>query len=506
MRTHECRVAISALGKLQLYDEETTKMLTELFSDSNDSYIRLGMYEYLIQSNNQDEYVDYFLAGIQSIGYNQSIDKTMNGSEAFTLNSGLNKLTTPSAVKKVLAWLVQADRKFTVYDEDEIFDGLCRKAEMMYLSGDTSLYETVLGAFCIACNNYNRKFTNSLLDFFDNTHTREASFEYFLTQRSANKLSILEDVIGKEPTYMDNFAERYKNKQLPDKQLFIDFVCRMSQTSQRFEYYSGLIKNLDGTETPKRVNADYEELRRAGEQKYYNALFDKVEAEKLLRNLITLYGNPNITYEELQNNYLDGSERHQDVEMLKWSICRNNFEDKRVANFFSHASWESFSVNQIYRILSSKSFSVLITDVQIQYVKDYFNEIVGQVDFNTAVTHHSNDSFSISWDALYCISFLRKFDFPCEEKVFLDMLMLPNHFLSTNNDENEKYSYISAHVAQDKISARIEYNIRNRELIGDVFCAHIEYYKVHKLDEAIPLALDACIKATRSSEEKAYRI
>lgn len=500
-RPHECRVAISALGKLQLYTAETTKILMELFSDSDDSYIRLGMYEYLIQSNHQDEFVDYFLTGIQYICYKQSNEKTMNSSEAFTLINGLKNLTTSRAVKKVLIWLVEAEHKFPFYDEDEIFNEICQKGERQYLRGDTSMYETALSAVCISLNNYNRKFTKSLLDFFDNTGTREVAFEYILTQEFANKSFFLEDVIGDNPIYMDSLAEHYKNKQLPDKQLFIDFVSRMSQNTQRFEYYCGLIKTLDGIEISKRANVDYEGLRQSGEQKYFNGLFDKVEAEKLLKNLITLYGNSNITYEELQEKY-DYSERRYDLDMLKWSICRNNFEDKCAANFFSHVSWEIFSINQIYKMLSSKSINLLITEVHTQYIKDYFDENIGQVDFNTAVTHKSNNSYSISRDALFCISFLKEFDFPCDEKIFLDMLMVPNHFLSTNGDEKEKYSYISDHVSQAKISARIEYNIKYRELIGDVFCAHIEYYKVHKLDGAIPLALDACIESTRSSWEK----
>lgn len=498
MRTHECRVAISVLGELQLYNAETTKILMELFADSNDSFIRLGMYEYLIQSNNQDEFVDYFLTGIQYICYKQSNDKTMNSSEAFTLINGLKNLTTSSAVKKVMIWLVEGERKFPFYDEDEIFNDICQKGEILYLSGDTSMYETALSALCTSFCNYNRKFAKSLLDFFDNTGTRKDAFEYILTQKFVNKISVLVDVIGNNPIYMDSFAERYENNLLIDKQLFIDFVCRMPQNAQRFEHYCGLIRTLDGIEIPKRVNVDYEGLRRAGEQKYFNALFDKVEAEKLLRDLISLYGDPNITYEELQEKY-DHSERRQDIEMLKWSICRNNFEDKCVANFFSYASWEIFSVNQIYEMMFSKSFSLIMTNVQIQYIKVYFYKIIRQVDFNTAVTHNSDDSFSFSSDALYSIFFLMKFDFPYDEKIFLDMLMLPNHFLSANNDEKEKYSYISAHVSQAKISARIEYNIRNRELFGDVFCAHIEYCKVHKLDGAIPLALDACLETTRSS-------
>lgn len=497
-RAHECRVAIKILGHPDVCREEITQKLMELFAESGDSDIRCGMYEYLIQTDNQDKYVGYFLGGISIC----NLHHETNGSELYVLNIGLKKLSTPAAVKEALIWFVEADHKYSFYDEDDICDSFCQKAETIYLAGDRSMFDTILKAFCIASNSFNTKYTNLLLRFFDNTNTRRAALEYLLNQDLADKLFVLESFIKDDSICMAYFADHYKNDKLSDSSLFVNFVHRMPQSISEFQYFSALIKEKEGIEIPKRDIINYEELRRVGEQNYFNSLFDETELKKLLDDLLTLYGNPDITYEQLKNIHIERSERRQDIKLLKWAICHNDFMTERAADFFARISWKSFSTSQIYRMLSSDSYNLSVNGQQKQFIHKLFNELIEKVDFNTAATFENDSSYSISWNALYAICFLRKFSFPCSESILLDMLMIPSHFFYNKDNENKKISFITAYVSEDKINIRIQYNIQNRKLMGDVFRAHVEYCSEHELDFAAPIALEACVDSARSSSNK----
>jgi hypothetical protein len=80
--------------------------------------------------------------------------------------------------------------------------------------------------------------------------------------------------------------------------------------------------------------------------------------------------------------------------------------------------------------------------------------------------------------------------------------MIPTHNFYEKNNEIKDFSFVAAHVSQNKINARVQYNIQNGKLMGDVFQAHVEYCGEHGLDFAVPIALEACVDSARSSCNK----
>ena len=69
-----CRLAIIALFQLKLNNQNVTSQLFDIFGDSQEDYVRLGMYEYLINTKELDSYSKYFLDGIKHIQYKLNDD------------------------------------------------------------------------------------------------------------------------------------------------------------------------------------------------------------------------------------------------------------------------------------------------------------------------------------------------------------------------------------------------------------------------------------------------
>ena len=171
-RNHEIGQAIKVLGHKSLSSIEITEKLMLQFSNIDDDSIRHSLYVYLVDTNNQDKYVDFFLSGAKYAVRRH----VTNMSELIALTEGLKKLSSADALSKALIFLAKAIGRPSVHDETKIFDLLCGKAEVLYQNGDTSVFDTLLNAFCIAADEMETQYPKRILQFFDRTPNPKICF------------------------------------------------------------------------------------------------------------------------------------------------------------------------------------------------------------------------------------------------------------------------------------------------------------------------------------------
>ena len=91
-----CRLAMMTLGTIKENEYIIATKLMNIFENNNEDYIRLGMYEYLYQTNLVDDYVEYCLSGIKLV--DKYLDNQRIANESSMLQSCLQELTSKNSM------------------------------------------------------------------------------------------------------------------------------------------------------------------------------------------------------------------------------------------------------------------------------------------------------------------------------------------------------------------------------------------------------------------------
>lgn len=139
-RKDTCRLAIYAIGQLELGNPEVTCQLISLFAKTDADYVRLGMYEYLVLTDSHNEYVSFFLDGISYISRENGWDNDRVSNESFALVDGLKAMSTVESISAVMEWF-SSENSIDFHDSEEVFTMLSQKASQLYNEGAKDLFD-----------------------------------------------------------------------------------------------------------------------------------------------------------------------------------------------------------------------------------------------------------------------------------------------------------------------------------------------------------------------------
>jgi len=488
VRDYEKARAIRTLADLKLYeDDNVTLKIAAIFLDSEEQCIINDLHYYFYISNNQDKYVGYFLSNLNRIG---DVDY-------FYLINGLKNITSYDALVEVFDFFAQKT-DYHITEKDEIFACACSHASELYKS-NKDILKSVLTVFEQALIHYYSSQIESMKAFFINTDTVEKMLNYIIQIDNNYFITQIRDMLNnKHVVYLKDMyiADKFNNKYA-----FITYVERMPQDSEYFEEFSALIKEKDNITIRIFEHLDYDKLRKEGNQKYFDSLFDKNDYLNLVDELIVIAEKPDLTIEELIHIDFKRTEKRYVLDRIKYRVYRRYKEkDKKVSEIISDINsqrWERISIHEIYNVLvnQEKRFPVEISSSQVLYIKDFCDSKICEIDFNIAYQYKNDNTITYYFEHLVVAFFMMYFKFNCSDDKLLDMLMIPPLLFSYDN-KLSLTSYINEKVS-DKIliKKRVEYNIEHRELKSDVYIAHIEFCKEIESKAAINLAVAVCKNA-----------
>jgi len=500
VRDYEKRIALTALAELKFRDTDTADMILKIFENSKSPKIWSGIYRYLLEANLQDDYVDYFLMGVSSIKWSDSDSNCSSD-----ISRGLLKVKSYSAISKSIKRLTEKENVYLhFYNSEEIFDHLCVRATELYLSGTTEVFEDIIGILGSETLTLSHKYLNSVIQFFNDTGTILEAFDRIARQEYKHEYqrnTYLRHITGDQ--YDRIVFEKYKNNTLYNDQIFIDLVSGMSEEEPTFKEYRKAIFEKDGIEIAPTPRIDYGQKRKDSLQNFFNSLFDQNAFIILLDELIEFLGVPEITYDELIDKYfdLDYEEKRQDFSQIIFSIKENKFEDRIAKNFFYHAPWELYSIDNIYCTLKNNDKQIIVSDSQRNHIEQYCRNNIADNDIKTLVTH-THDEMTYYSLACYLAFFSSYFDFKYEDAILLDMLLYPPTLFANNDEERFRSfpAYLVKNLSPQAIASRVEFNLRNMNLEGWAAESHLEYCNDFNLSSGIKLAEEII----KSADKKEY--
>ena len=502
-RPHERRVALFALGKLTLGNEDLTKEIINRFFSNGHAYDRLGTYDYLIEMGLVDRHADVFLHGLELLY--QKKDEPTGGAEQYTICNALKVISQEEAVITALKWLTENDIS-NLYSQQDIVSHLNRQATELYCEGNDELY-SIMEKLVLVISKGDTSQLENIFPFFEYTNTIKRLLKTLLQSDLIEAIGVIETIINRNEALSEELLSWYENGLHVSGELIVSYIYYVNTSVPYFHKFDDAIHKKTGKrfEPVNRVDRKaLQSLKSAGIQYYFDSLFSRERIESLLQELIRLFGNDDITIEELiETDLLPDKYRYYAALQLKDDIVQFPVDlTVKVRDVLCKIDWVQFSRNRILRFIHGQERKVKISDEQRLFCQRWFDELVKTVCFADAIKNRDDDPPSPSKNReVFCaLGLWLCFKFNAPESFYLGLLSIQSFYVlepATNGISVEKLRLIENCVSPQKIKKQISENIA-AGIPSVMIREYISYCQYYWMPDAKEIAITACQRIDQS--------
>lgn len=487
--THKtvCRLAMLALCQHKLQTSETTQRLMEKFGSVDEDYIRLGMYEYLLETEEHNSYVEYCLSGISFITYRLGDDDERRiGNETFELVNCLKQMSTVESVTCVLKWFSQENHP-DFYDADKVLTAAIESAVALYRDGHTELFISVLSFYLESAKGWNTVASKAMVKFFVETGT-----QHFAALSAAEQFEVephrISDLVYADSTIIEYLKIAYLDGSLKSHRAFYEIVLWYVRDELKYMEYAELIKEIDDVDLPEyRAPIDYDELERKAVQEYLESLFDEEKRKVLTVQLLNAIDNPDVTTRQLLEVNIQ-ADHHSALSKLRTEMYHSGY-DVKVSEFFDCIDIDEFVLRSASHFFSEKS-TVVLSSTEKERLVEITANILKEWSFENSVIYNPN-GFSLKMLTAELLTVIQYLNYPLNEEMLLDLTEVPAYIFDRNNDRT-KYLYLQKKLPADKLNLRLIQNVAERRVQDMVLHDHINYFDKCKDTSITEYALEMC--------------
>lgn len=475
-----CRLAINAIGSLNLEKRENAKRLMEMFENVDVDYIRLGMYEYLQQTNLIDDYIDYILSGIKLVS--KDIDNDRIGNESYTLSLCLQNLACKKSIFKTLDFFLNED--FFLYSDGKILNACIETLSELHKKGDVDIFDIVSELYLEAKKKYDSKMSDVFASFFDLTNTKGKAL-LIASESSEEGLYFLSNLVDSET--IKYFADNYGSQNTKSKSMFREIVVRYVRDESKYNRYSKLVADMDGAILPEFVPEIYYVQRRISkDEEFLTVLLDRDKLNTLYIDLLEKTRDLNITTRQLKKNLF----KEKDNLFKRLSIKMYNFSpNAKVYHFFEGVDYDEFvlySLNhllykEIYAAMTFNNKNDLLELAKRMINRGIFDDCVDYVD----------DGYYVNPGISYILSIVINLDYEMDEKDLLNFIEIPSAVFGDGNKKN-KYDYLCSKLGKEKIMNRIIQNVKSKSVQSTMVIEYFSFFDDNRDSRLSEEALKIC--------------
>lgn len=476
-----CRLVMMTLGTLKGNERVIAAKLMELFENNNEDYIRLGMYEYLYQTNLFNDYVGYCLSGIKLV--DNCLDNQRIANESSMLESCLRELTSTSSILELFEYFI--NDKIKMYSIEKILDECIKTMVDLYTKGEDDIFNSILHLFLEAKKKYCYEMYESLTQFFELTHTMNKAL-LIISERVDGQLYYLSNLVNKET--IEYLSKNYSSLSPKAKVIFHKIVIRYVRDENEYKQYAKLIEDADGTKLPDfERDVDYKEMKIQENIDFCDVLMDDNKLKEIYMQLIENLDDPSVTNRQLKEVELN-CDIHSVLNKLRLKMYKYEV-NVRVDEFFEKINIDDFVLVSIYDILDKDIYNLMSNQQKERLIKIVLNMLRDGV-YKDCVKYDEN-SVSINSKVIEILAVLKIADYTIEEDVLLGFTELP-YFAFDNSKVSLKYDYLCSKLSVDKILNRLVQNVKEHKVKGMVLEDHLWFLENHKDSRLEEIALNIC--------------
>lgn len=476
-----CRLAMMTLGTIKGNENIIATKLMNIFENNNEDYIRLGMYEYLYQTNLVNDYVEYCLSGIKLVDNYLGNQRIAN--ESSMLESCLRELTSKSSILELFEYFI--NDKIKMYSIEKILDECIKTMVDLYTKGEDDIFNSILDLFLEAKKKYCCEMYESLTRFFELTQTMNKAL-LIISERVDGQLYYLSNLVNKET--IEYLEENYRSLSPKAKVIFHKIVIRYVRDENEYKQYAKLIEDADGTKLPDfERDVDYKEMKIQENIDFCDVLMDDNKLKEIYMQLIENLDDPSVTNRQLKKVELN-CDIHSVLNKLRLKMYKYEV-NVRVDEFFEKINLDDFVLFSVYDLLD-KDICNLMNNEQIEKLIEIASHMIDKGIFNECIEYDEN-SIMIDGRVKEILTVLKLTDCTVEEDVLLGLTELP-YFAFDNSKVSLKYDYLCSKLSVGKILNRLVQNVKEHKVKGMVLEDHLWFLGNHKDSRLEEIALNIC--------------
>ena len=476
-----CRLAMMTLGTIKVNENIIATKLMNIFENNNEDYIRLGMYEYLYQTNLVNDYVEYCLSGIKLI--DNYLDNQRIANESSMLESCLRELTSKNSILRLIEYFI--NDKIEMYSTEKILDECIKNMADLYIKGEDDIFDSMLNLYLEAKKKLCYKMYESLTQFFKLTNTMNKAL-LITSDRTEGKLHYVSNLVN--PGTIEYLAENYSSLSPKAKVIFHKIVIRYVRDENEYKQYAKLIEDADGTKLPDfERDVDYQEMKIQENIDFCDVLMDDNKLKEIYMQLIENLDDPSVTNRQLKKVELN-CDIHSVLNKLRLKMYKYEV-NVRVDEFFEKINIDDFVLVSIYDILDKDIYNLMSNQQKERLIKIVLNMLRDGI-YKDCVKYDEN-SVSINSKVIEILAVLKITDYTVEEDVLIDFTELP-YFAFDNSKVSLKYDYLCSKLSVDKILNRLVQNVKEHKVKGMVLEDHLCFLGNHKDSRLEEIALNIC--------------
>ena len=476
-----CRLAMMTLGTIKVNENIIATKLMNIFENNNEDYIRLGMYEYLYQTNLVNDYVEYCLSGIKLI--DNYLDNQRIANESSMLESCLRELTSKNSILRLIEYFI--NDKIEMYSTEKILDECIKNMADLYIKGEDDIFDSMLNLYLEAKKKLCYKMYESLTQFFKLTNTMNKAL-LITSDRTEGKLHYVSNLVN--PGTIEYLAENYSSLSPKAKVIFHKIVIRYVRDENEYKQYAKLIEDADGTKLPDfERDVDYQEMKIQENIDFCDVLMDDNKLKEIYMQLIENLDDPSVTNRQLKKVELN-CDIHSVLNKLRLKMYKYEV-NVRVDEFFEKINIDDFVLVSIYDILDKDIYNLMSNQQKERLIKIVLNMLRDGI-YKDCVKYDEN-SVSINSKVIEILAVLKITDYTVEEDVLIDFTELP-YFAFDNSKVSLKYDYLCSKLSVDKILNRLVQNVKEHKVKGMVLEDHLWFLGNHKDSRLEEIALNIC--------------
>lgn len=482
---------LSAMKETTLIDLETIQILMNELSSLKNEYIRSGLYEILEDSVYVDNYVDFFIEGLELISSTNQRGRShiTFADEGWHLNKCIIKVKSPKGLAKVINYYIQRGQNWIHFHPNQ-FKSILLNSSLAYRI-DNDIYELILKWFLEEATNVNDEVIRFFINFFYETNTENRAFydlfKIILKQRNWRVESAIAALMKKD--YVTQVFDAYINKTLSTTSIEnIYFKLKVLKNLSKEHFFLSFSPFID---LEKNLQKGQEELnlQTLKNQIDFDILFKKCELLIYIDRVFAWFQNEAINLNKIK-----------DLTSENYNLPIAEFFPNNVLQIIRNLTPENGAVSkeEVIEILSDgeqyefiiASFAnqmisqgqVGISIEQEEWITNYCKKNIDKIDFSNAIRLGNKSEYTIEIMPSLIWALSNRFEIQHPPNKMLEMLMFDYYPFPEGMLPGIKY--IQKYVQDEAILERMTSNLKNKINFFPILKKHIEFLTEYKFSQS----------------------
>jgi hypothetical protein len=494
-----------ALVKLKQNTLEIINRILLKIRNSECPYVRYGMYYFLYTSDYLDENIDIFLEGLKFVESSNTVrvysTKLRLLDERHHLIIGLKKVKSPEGIIKILKYFKDNFESFEGRVNPQDIKVIFENAIVVYKT-EASILNLIYEVCLISLEKHRNNLKHLFINFFDETNNRNEIFKRILSKQNKSWITfnLLAELANNE--CIEIFINEYMKKNLSDKEVK-DFQRDLFYKNK--ELCNQFIKQINEKTNNKfeiqiLPARDFEKEQKERKLRDIQLIFNKAAYINEVKKIFTDEKKSKFTKEELYDLMNWDKPLYSDkvfYTLIKFS-SGGPIVLENIINQINNRDWDLFIINEMYDLFNGTDVD-LLSDKQIEWIKNWCYENYKKVDFKTSLITKEDGGLSANWNSIILWYFLRKLNLKFPKEVLLDMISFD---WFEQNYSSVGIEYLENLIGKEEMSERIIENLNNGIVNDDVLSNHINYCDKYNIKEVASIIFQEIFNSKRKDDTR----